>query len=60
MTLWETWCFYLGELISWMAPIALAMWFGYWLSEQVHEFGGWKAWAKDFFGLTYNEKEDHK
>lgn len=51
MTLWQTWCFYVGEILTWMAPIALAMWAGYYLAVQVHDFGGWKAWAIDFFGL---------
>lgn len=52
--------YYVGEVVSWFGLIALCVSFGYWLSESVHEMGGWKPWADDFFGLTYNEKEDHK
>ncbi|MDT7015388.1 MULTISPECIES: hypothetical protein [Levilactobacillus] len=49
-----------GEFMVWTAILASFIGFGYWLSESVHEMGGWKPWADDFFGLTYNEKEDHK
>ncbi|QCZ53525.1 hypothetical protein UCCLBBS449_1589 [Levilactobacillus brevis] len=47
--------YYVGECVSWFGLISGAMFLGFKLSESVHDMGGWKAWAMDFFGL-----EDHK
>ena len=52
--------YYFGEFASWFCFMFLCIYGGYKLSESVHHYGGWKAWADDFFGLTYDEKEDHK
>lgn len=50
--------YYVGECVSWFGLISGAMFLGFKLAESVHAMGGWKAWAKDFFGLDY--KEEHK
>jgi len=52
--------YYFGEFASWFCFMFLCIYGGYKLSESVHHYGGWKAWADDFFGLTYDEKGDRK
>lgn len=48
--------YYLGECVSWFGLIAGAMFVGFKLSEDVHDMGGWKAWASDFFGIEVDRK----
>lgn len=43
--------YYVGECVSWFGLISGAMLLGFKLAESVHDMGGWKAWAMDFFGL---------
>ncbi|WP_304058212.1 hypothetical protein [Levilactobacillus namurensis] len=50
--------YYVGEFMVWFSIMALCIGLGYYLSESVHAYGGWKAWADDFFGLNF--KEEHK
>ena len=52
--------YYVGELVSWTILFGGAMLAGFKLSESVHHYGGWKAWAIDFFGLDYGKKGEQK
>ena len=53
MVTWHLWCFYIGEIVSWMTPIIAATLFGYHVATK---FGSWKAFWIDFT----TEEEDKK
>lgn len=50
--------YYVGECVTWIGFVFLAMLAGFKLSEYVHDQGGWTPAIKDFLGLNY--KEEHK
>jgi len=35
MTMWESWCFYVGEIATWVVPMLAAMAYGYWIHNRI-------------------------
>jgi len=49
--------YYVGECVTWIGFVFLAMLAGFKLSEYVHDQGGWVPAIKDFLGLNYREDQ---